>query len=50
MENGVDLLLAEGRRPSIGLLYLDGECDISGDGVVDVEDVLIMLGAWGPCD
>ena len=23
--------------------------DLSGDGVVGVEDVLILLGGWGPC-
>jgi len=24
--------------------------DLNGDGVVDVSDLLILLGAWGPCD
>lgn len=24
--------------------------DINGDGVVNVEDLLILIGAWGPCD
>jgi hypothetical protein len=24
--------------------------DLDGNGVVDVYDLLIMLGAWGPCD
>ena len=24
--------------------------DINGDGVVDVADMLLLLGAWGVCD
>lgn len=24
--------------------------DINGDGAVDFEDILLVLGAWGPCD
>ena len=24
--------------------------DVSGDGIVNVNDLLIMLGDWGPCE
>ena len=32
----------------------DGDCllmeDVNGDGIVNVNDLLIMLGDWGPCE
>jgi hypothetical protein len=28
----------------------DSPADINGDGIVNVTDLLAMVGAWGPCE
>lgn len=50
-----DLWLATDKAPPIVMAFeqLDLEPmkvgDLNGDGVVDVSDLLMLLGAWGPC-
>jgi hypothetical protein len=39
MIDTIDDLLAQMAEPG----------DVNGDGVIDVEDLLALLGAWGPC-
>jgi hypothetical protein len=51
-DNDVDLLVAAWQN---GLVVIPNEtpvdepADITGDGIVDVFDLLLLLGAWGPC-
>ena len=38
-------------RGAVWVLFLDGIClwDLDASGSVGVKDLLILLGAWGPC-
>jgi len=47
--NGLTLVLVESSTAQI-LLVRPPDCDINDDGQIDVNDLLLVITHWGPCD
>jgi hypothetical protein len=44
------VLSAGGQDSDVVYVELPSVCaDLNGDGVVDVDDLAILIGGWGPC-